>query len=91
MSWNYRVMVRDGEHAIHEVIYDDDGRITGYTAEPVFPAGESAEAFAAEFALYSLAPLRPVLDYAEVEAESEARRRGTAADSPGQQSRSASS
>jgi hypothetical protein len=49
MSWNYRIVrdvqrVGDEEHesfSIREVYYDDDGKITGWTAEPCCPAGET--------------------------------------------------
>lgn len=38
-TWNYRVMVdhRGYENvvAVHEVYYDDDGKVTGWTENPV--------------------------------------------------------
>ena len=34
MSWNYRVIERDGEFAIYEVFYDDAGRVIGHTETP---------------------------------------------------------
>jgi hypothetical protein len=36
MSWEYRVMNRDGELAIYEVYYGDDETVKGYSAEPAF-------------------------------------------------------
>lgn len=40
MSWNHRVVKRthpngDVSFGIHEVYYDDDGKVTGYTKEPI--------------------------------------------------------
>jgi len=46
MSWNYRVMRStepDGTHvfAIHEVYYDDAGRVNGWIADAAHPQGET--------------------------------------------------
>lgn len=35
MSWNYRVLKSGDTYALHEVYYDDDGRISGWLMEPV--------------------------------------------------------
>ena len=66
--WNYRVMLKDGQYAVHEVFYEDDGRISGYTEDPVFPA-ESPEELAEEFERFRRALGEPVLDYDAEEAE----------------------
>jgi hypothetical protein len=50
-TWNYRIVrdvhkVGDEEHAsctIREVYYDEDGKITSWTKEPCYPAGETWE------------------------------------------------
>lgn len=34
MTWEYRVMSRDGAVAIYEVYYYEDGRVRGHSAEP---------------------------------------------------------
>lgn len=56
-------MLKDGQYAVHEVFYRDDGRITGYTAGPVYPRAESPEGLAEEFERYRRALAEPVLDY----------------------------
>ncbi len=61
MSWNYRVVERAGEFAIHEVFYDDTGRVTGWTETPVFPRAESIEDLAAELERYSEAIKKPAI------------------------------
>lgn len=44
--WDYRIMrrVENGEpvFGIHEVFYDDDGRVERWTESPVAPDGEGA-------------------------------------------------
>ena len=72
--WNYRVMLKDGQYAVHEVFYGDDGRITGYTEEPVYPTAESPEELVEEFERYRRALGEPVLDYDAEEAEAARRR-----------------
>ena len=66
MTWNYRVIVRDGEFAIHEVYYDDAGNIEAFTDEPVYPAGESVEELHKDVEYYQHALRQPVLDYHEL-------------------------
>jgi len=44
MSWEYRVMNREGELAIYEVYYHDDGSVQGYSEAPTFPAANSVAA-----------------------------------------------
>lgn len=50
MTWNYRVCKKksnlpNGEivysYTIHEVYYDNDGKITSVTKDPIYPVGES--------------------------------------------------
>lgn len=44
--WNYRVMIHpdvkgdEVYQAIHEVYYDDDGKVTGWTDSPISVGGE---------------------------------------------------
>ena len=40
MSWNYRVVKKDGMYAIHEVYYSD-GKVVGITEDGVAPTGET--------------------------------------------------
>ncbi len=63
MSWNYRVMSRNGELAIYEVYYRDDGTVKGYSAEPTFPGGEDLAELAANLRQYASALEEPVLPY----------------------------
>lgn len=41
MSWNFRVVERDGHYAIHEAFYDEAGAVRGWTAAPVTVAGDT--------------------------------------------------
>lgn len=44
MHWNYRVIVKNEEYAIHEVFYDDVGNIIAYSQSPIeFVAENMAE------------------------------------------------
>jgi hypothetical protein len=63
MSWKYRVMNRDGELAIYEVYYDEDGCIQGHGADPDYPAGDTLEELRANLELYCAALNKPVLEY----------------------------
>ena len=74
MPWNYRAMLKDGQVAVHEVFYEDDGRISGYTAEPVYPRADTLEELTEEFDRYQRALSMPVLDFAALEAEATTRR-----------------
>ena len=63
MTWEYRVMVRGDELAIYEVYYYEDGRVQGYSAAPVFPAGETVEELRLNCELYIAALQKAVLTY----------------------------
>jgi hypothetical protein len=67
--WNYRVMRKDGQYAVHEVFYEDDGRVSGYTTDPVFPRADSLEELADEFQRYRRALDETVLDYERPDAD----------------------
>ncbi|HEX7708368.1 MAG TPA: hypothetical protein VF701_18040 [Thermoanaerobaculia bacterium] len=62
-NWNYRVVQRDDEFAVHEVFYSDDGSVQGMTADPVFPRAETLEDLREEFERYRAAFDKPVLSY----------------------------
>ena len=64
--WNYRVIARDGECAIYEVYYDDEGNIEAFTENPVCPMGESLDELCQDLEYYQRALKQPVLDYAEL-------------------------
>ena len=69
--WNYRVMLKDDQVAVHEVFYRDDGSIRSCTVDPVFPRAETIEDLVAEFEQYRQALSEPVLDFAALDAEYE--------------------
>lgn len=56
-------MDRDGELAIYEVYYYEDGRIQGYGENIAYPAGESVEELKENLDLYCAALKKPVLKY----------------------------
>lgn len=63
MSWNFRVMEKDGEFAIYEVFYNDEGQVQGYTENPSFPRAESIEELKEDLERYAEAMSKPVLQY----------------------------
>ncbi len=63
MSWNYRVIERDGEFAIYEVFYDDAGRVIGHTDAAVFPHASSLDDLADGVKEYADALQKAVLPY----------------------------
>lgn len=74
MSWNHRVIRRTFTHAdesyedtyaIYEVHYDKNGKVEGYTSEPVSPQGETIEELEEELKLFQAALTKPVLEYEE--------------------------
>lgn len=68
MPWNYRVFRdRDGQYAIREVFYSDDGRLEGWTEEPVYPRAESLAGLRTELEHYAAAMEMPVLDLPSIE------------------------
>jgi hypothetical protein len=62
-SWNYRVVQRDDEFAIHEVFYADDGAVEGMTSDPVFPRGDTLDDLREEIEHYRAAFDKPTLTY----------------------------
>lgn len=72
MSWNYRVIrhvdkkTKEVWHAIHEVYYDESGRADSYTADAVYPQGETLEELREAMLLYVQAMQLPVLDESKV-------------------------
>ncbi|MEW6763435.1 MAG: hypothetical protein AB1437_21670 [Pseudomonadota bacterium] len=65
MSWEYRVMDRNGELAIYEVYYHDDGRVQGYTSDPGYPAGDTVDELRENLKQYCGALNKLVLPYIE--------------------------
>ncbi len=67
MSWNYRVVERNGFFNIHEVYYDENGVPWSCTAEPSFPQGETLEELQEDTAWYQNALTKPVLYWCDFE------------------------
>ena len=67
MHWNYRLMRREhsGETtvAIHEVFYDDNGDVDGWTEGPCQPMGASPDGLLDDLKTMLEAFDQPVLDY----------------------------
>jgi hypothetical protein len=69
-TWNYRIVrtthqLGGQEHqsfTIREVYYDDDGKITSWTAEPCYPAGDTWMECADDHAVMGRAVGQPVVD-----------------------------
>jgi hypothetical protein len=73
MSWNHRITRRsvpagdgseDTEHVyeIREVYYDDEGKVKGWTEEPVAPHGESVRDLLDDLAIMGRVATRPIFD-----------------------------
>ncbi len=65
--WNYRVMrhVVEDEviHSIHEVYYDENGKVNGWTQEPIFVSStEGIEGLRWQLVEMEKATSKPVLD-----------------------------
>lgn len=65
MTWNYRVLDRDGYLAIYEVYYDDEGNVRGYTENPTYPRGYEGDLdeLKTQLELYCEALDKPILKY----------------------------
>lgn len=67
-TWEYRVTVdRSGDepvYAVREVYYSIDGILDGvsWTADPVYPQGETLDEFQRDLAHYAAAADKPVID-----------------------------
>ena len=73
--WNYRVVFKDGAFAVHEVVYAADGKVVWFSADPVAPAGGSAEELAVDLRRMADALDYPPLDFAAM-ARDDLRERG---------------
>jgi hypothetical protein len=67
MTWNYRVVRHvgvDGDvyYQIHEVYYDDDGKITAMTENGMAPLGETTTELQMELNRMIECMAKPVLD-----------------------------
>ncbi|PZQ26809.1 MAG: hypothetical protein DI562_14410 [Stenotrophomonas acidaminiphila] len=70
MTWQYRVVRVDGQHAIYEVYYDKSLAPQYYSEAPTYPRGEQLSDLAADLVLYAEALSLPVLSPEDFPAES---------------------
>lgn len=71
MYWNHRVIEKEYNeigtdewvkyYEVHEVHYEDNGKVMGWTAEPVAPYGESVEELKSVLMRMIVAAERPIL------------------------------
>lgn len=61
MIWNYRVIEHDKFFAIHEVYYNDKGKITAISEDPMHPHGNNLEELKGDMEYFFQAFSRPVL------------------------------
>jgi hypothetical protein len=65
--WNYRVVLKHGRFAIHEVVYAADGKITWFSADPVVASAATADELAIDLRRMADALDFPPLDYDAIE------------------------
>jgi hypothetical protein len=70
MTWNYRVIAKtlktfsgkkEIEYGIYEVYYDDHGKATSWSADPIPIHGETFEELKQVYKMYGLALTKPIL------------------------------
>lgn len=68
-SWNYRIIKTidydEPIYRIHEVYYDDNGMIEGWTKEPVLPYGENVNELREDIYYFLQAFRQPILELKE--------------------------
>jgi hypothetical protein len=65
-TFNYRVVIRNGEYAVHEVYYDDSGTPEACTENPFSPVTPSLEDLRYELTLLGEALEQPALKYEDI-------------------------
>ena len=71
--WNHRVIrtrhakTETVAYYIHEVYYQEDGSIAGWTERPVTPVGETVQELRKEIERFLLACYRPILEEKETD------------------------
>lgn len=61
--WNYRVILKDGQYAIHEVFYNDQEEPEACTVDSIGPVGDTLAELVEDMEHYARALERPVLVY----------------------------
>lgn len=69
--WNYRVMVKDGTFAVHEVVYAADGKVIWFSADPVAPTGGNGDELAVDLQRMAEALNYPPLDFAAMKQDAQ--------------------
>jgi len=73
--WNYRIIktTQEGKvtYRIHEVYYDDNGKIKGWTTEPVLPCGENMNELREDIFYFLQAFRQPILELKEEDGKEE--------------------
>lgn len=64
MSWNYRIMSHNKEYyAVHEVYYDSDNKVNGYTSMPINVIADTPEELKSVYKMIGEAFKKPILEY----------------------------
>lgn len=70
MTWNYRIIQHDGSspvyYEVHEVFYDEAGKITSWTSDPIDLTGESKSGIDRTLKQISSDCKQPVLSESEL-------------------------
>ena len=62
MTWNYRVVNKNGNFGIYEVYYDENGKANAWSQDPMDPYGESLEELKADLKRMMMALERPLFE-----------------------------
>lgn len=81
MSWNYRVIHRkcrgdEDVYTIHEVFYDDGGKIKLWSQDGVSPMGGTLEELRADIYMQRAALTKPILEWEKLEAQAQKDKEG---------------
>ena len=75
LFWNYRIIKKISQeqpiYTIHEVYYGPDGKIEGWTVEPVLPCGEDVDELREDIFYFLQAFRQPVLELREKDGKEE--------------------
>lgn len=63
MTWNHRVVRKQGLLQVYEVYYDELGRPASVTETAVSPMGDNLQELASEIKAFAKALSKPILDF----------------------------
>lgn len=66
ITWKYRVILKHGRCAIHEVFYDEHGEPWTCSEDPVCPEGNTVDSLREELEHYQRALELPLLEYGDL-------------------------